>query len=177
MPGQKRYRILPLERPVWRAFQSVTQAWPQSILFGQAGFIILQRVCQRLAVVPRHPLRWVGRQFLGVPLQLGQIVERVGAAQLAGVDQAHEQVADLRPVQGPIEQGVLAVQNRPLQCSFDQIVIQRRPASRRNSVSAFQCRSRYVIALPRPEFGSVFRSANCASSQPCSLSISGPLCS
>ena len=45
VPGQKRYRILPLERPVWRAFQSVTQPWPQSILFGQAGSIILQRVC------------------------------------------------------------------------------------------------------------------------------------
>ena len=42
VPGQKRYRILPSERPVWRPFRSVTQPWPQWILFGHAGFIILQ---------------------------------------------------------------------------------------------------------------------------------------
>ena len=40
VPGQKRYRILPSEGPVWRAFRSVTQAWPQSFLFGHAGYII-----------------------------------------------------------------------------------------------------------------------------------------
>jgi hypothetical protein len=28
-----------------------------------------------------------------VPLQLGQIIERIGSVQLAGVDQTHEQVA------------------------------------------------------------------------------------
>jgi hypothetical protein len=46
--GQKRYRILPSERPVWRAFQNVTQAWPESILSGHAGFIILrpERACR-----------------------------------------------------------------------------------------------------------------------------------
>ena len=38
------------------------------------------RWLQRLAVVPRHPGCRVGCQFLGVPLQFGQIVERVGAA-------------------------------------------------------------------------------------------------
>src|SRR4051794_15290244 len=37
VPGQKRWRVLPLETPVWRAFQSVTQPWPHSILFGQEG--------------------------------------------------------------------------------------------------------------------------------------------
>ena len=42
VPGQKRYRILPLERPVWRPFRSVTPAWPQSILSGQAAPIILR---------------------------------------------------------------------------------------------------------------------------------------
>src|SRR6266496_2296668 len=47
------------------------------------------RRLQRLAVVPGHPLRGVGLQFPGMALQLRQIVERVGAAQLAGVDQRH----------------------------------------------------------------------------------------
>ena len=72
------------------------------------------------ALVPRHPLRRAGRQFLSVALQLGQIVEGVGAAQLTSVNQAHEQVAHLRPVQRPIEQGILPVKNRPLQRPFDE---------------------------------------------------------
>jgi hypothetical protein len=54
-------------------------------------------VCQPLAVVPRHPFRGMRRQFLGMPLQLRQRFERVGAAQLAGV--AHKRVADLGAVQ------------------------------------------------------------------------------
>src|ERR1022692_3413136 len=49
---------------------------------------------QRRTVVPGHPLRGSLLQFLRVPLQLVQIVERIGAIQLAGVDQAHEQIAD-----------------------------------------------------------------------------------
>jgi resolvase-like protein len=43
VPGQKRCRILPFERPVWRPLQSVTQPWPHSILFGQIAPIIRQR--------------------------------------------------------------------------------------------------------------------------------------
>jgi hypothetical protein len=42
-------------------------------------------------------------------LQLGKIVERVGAVELAGMDQAHIQIAHLRPVPGLIEQRVFAV--------------------------------------------------------------------
>jgi hypothetical protein len=51
----------------------------------------------------RHPLRRAGLQFLGVALQLDEVVEGVGAAQLTGVNQTHEPVAHLRPVQRPIE--------------------------------------------------------------------------
>jgi hypothetical protein len=43
-----------------------------------------------------------------VALQLDQVVEGVGSTQLAGVDQAHEQIADLRPVQGTVEEGILS---------------------------------------------------------------------
>lgn len=66
-----------------------------------------------------------GKPVLRVPLQFGQVVERVGVAQLAGVNQTHEQVAHLRPVQRPIKQGVLPMQNRPLQRSFTKVVVQR----------------------------------------------------
>ena len=45
------------------------------------------------------------------------------------------------------------------------------PAWRRNNVKDSQCRSRYMIAWPSPEFGSVLRSSSCASSQTCSWSF------
>ena len=56
-------------------------------------------------------------------LQLGKVVERIGAAQLTGMDQAHEKIARLRAVQGAIEQGILAMQHRTLQRAFAEIVV------------------------------------------------------
>ncbi len=49
-----------------------------------------------------------------MPLKLSQVVERVRAAQFAGVDQAHKQIPHLRAVARLVEQGVFAVQDRPL---------------------------------------------------------------
>jgi hypothetical protein len=43
-----------------------------------------------------------------VTLQLDQVVEGVGAAQLAGMDQAHELITDLRAMKGAIKQCVLS---------------------------------------------------------------------
>ena len=68
------------------------------------------------------------RQLQRVPLQLGQIVERVGAAQLAGVDQRHEQIAHLRAVQRPVEQRVLPMQHGTLQSPFADIIVERSAA-------------------------------------------------
>ena len=56
-------------------------------------------------------------------LKLDQVVEGVGAAQLAGVDQAHEQIPNLGAVQGAIVQGVLAMKNRSLQSPFYYVVV------------------------------------------------------
>ncbi len=153
-------------RPVLPAISECRSDHGRSRSFSaRQDFIILQPApASRGSSTASTPRGWP--PVPGVPLQLGQVVERVGAAQLAGVNQAHEQVAHLRPVQRPIEQCVLAVQHRPLQCPFDDVVVQRRPSlPQKQSSMAVQCRSRYVIALPSPEFGSVFRSANCASSQ------------
>ena len=58
-----------------------------------------------VAVVPRHPELGAGRKLVGVPLQLGQVVERVGLVQLARVDQAHEQVTDTSAVAGSCRTG------------------------------------------------------------------------
>ena len=69
----------------------------------------MHRPCQSLAIAPRHPFRGTGGQFHGVALQLDQVVEGVGATQLAGMDQAHKQITGLRSVESAIEQGVLSM--------------------------------------------------------------------
>jgi hypothetical protein len=52
-------------------------------------------------------LRGIRFQFVSVPLQVSEIVERIGAAEFGRVDQAHEQVADFRAIFGEIKQTVL----------------------------------------------------------------------
>src|SRR5262249_7795476 len=131
VPGQKRYRILTLGSPVWPSFRNVTQPWPQSILFGQAGSIILRgnrsfQLCQSLAVVPWHPSRRTPCQVRRMSLQLAQIVEWIGVIQLAGVNQAHKQVTDGGAVHRLVEKGVLAIENRFLQSPFYDVVVDRR---------------------------------------------------
>jgi hypothetical protein len=61
-------------------------------------------LCQRLAVVPRHPRCRVRGEFSGMPLQLREIVEGIGSVQLTGMDQTHEQIARLGSIQRSIEQ-------------------------------------------------------------------------
>ena len=56
---------------------------------------------------------------------MGEIVERVHLAQLAGVDQAHVHVADAGAVGGFIKQRILAMQDRLFQCSLADVVVQR----------------------------------------------------
>src|ERR1043166_6300616 len=110
-----------MKDPLSGHFSSDAPAWP-NLSFPAMKDSSYSRLLDRLAVVPRHPLGGLSRQFLSVPLQLGKIVERVGAAQLAGGNQAHEQGAHLRPVQGSVEQCVLPVKNGPLQCPFHDVV-------------------------------------------------------
>src|SRR5262245_1239317 len=102
-------------------------AWGQDL--DSAGVSRRRRprlVGQRFAVVPGHPPRGAGRDLVGVPLQLGQVVERVGLVQLAGVDQAQEQVADAGPVLRLVNQRMLAVQKDLLQGPLADVVVQQR---------------------------------------------------
>src|SRR5580658_2672535 len=78
---------------------------------------------QGFPVVPRHPLRGLRLHFLSMALQLDQVVEGVGVAQLTSVNQTHEQIAHIRPIQRPIKQGILPVKNGPLQRPFANVVI------------------------------------------------------
>ena len=52
-------------------------------LNGSGGSLARPCLLKGLAVVPRHPRRWGFRQLLGVFLQFGEVVERIGVAQLA----------------------------------------------------------------------------------------------
>ena len=76
-------------------------------------------------VIPGHPGLRLRRQLSGVPLQGREVIEWIDPAQLAGVDQAHEHVADMSPAGSLVEQGVLAMENRLLQRLLANIVIQR----------------------------------------------------
>lgn len=60
---------------------------------------------QCVAVVPWHPLRAL-LQLVGVPLQLGRIVERIGSVQLAGMDRTHERIADSGAIRRLLEECV-----------------------------------------------------------------------
>src|ERR1035437_3526092 len=110
-----------------------------------------------------------------MPLQLGQVVEGVGAAQFAGVDQAHEQVANAGPILGLVKQRVLAVQNRFLQCSFANVVVQRGSRLPQKQREPLPVLEQIPNRHSQTGLGSTFFSANWAVSQTCSLSITGPL--
>src|SRR6266550_327663 len=58
---------------------------------------------ERVSIVPGHPIWRVPEQFSAVSLQLGQVVERVSAAELAGIDETHEQIAHAGAVLSLIE--------------------------------------------------------------------------
>src|ERR1017187_7692941 len=79
-----------------------------------------------IPVAPRHPFPRAGSDLARMPEQLHQILERVHAVELAGVNQTHEQVAHLCPVQRAVEQSVLAVQHRQFQRPLADVVVQRR---------------------------------------------------
>ena len=61
-----------------------------------------------------------------MPLQLGEVVERIGPAEFAGVDQAHVQVADVGAVLRFVKQRILAVEDRLFQCPLADVIVQRR---------------------------------------------------
>ncbi len=122
-----RIRFCVLKGPFDGHFEVSPKHGRSWILSGQAGFILLRgggpgEPLQRLAVVSGHPFRRVLFQLFGLPLQLGEVVKGISSVQLAGMDQAHEQVTDFGAVQSLIEERVFAVQDRFLESSFDDII-------------------------------------------------------
>ena len=68
---------------------------------------------RRLEVIPGEPLSGVFEQLRGVLLKGSQVVERVDLVELAGMNEAHEEVPDVSSMFGSEEERVFAVQNRP----------------------------------------------------------------
>jgi hypothetical protein len=76
-------------------------------------------------VVPGQPSARLGKQRRGVFLQGGQVIEGIDLGEVAGVDEAHEQVTDIGAMFGFVKEGVVAVADRYLQCPFAEIIVQR----------------------------------------------------
>jgi len=87
----------------------------------RGGFVLMPG----RGIVPRHPLAGGGGHLAGVLLQFGEVVERIGAVEFAGVDEAHEQIAHAGTVLGLKEVCGFAVENDLLERAFADIVVQR----------------------------------------------------
>lgn len=74
-------------------------------------------------VVPRQPAVGSFSDLGRVALQLRQIIERIDAVELAGVNQAQIEIADLGSVLGLVEEAVLAQEDRFFQDSFTEIIM------------------------------------------------------
>ena len=64
--------------------------------------------------------------LVSVLLQLSQIDEDVHAGQAAGMDHAHEDIADIGTVLGLVEEAILAVEDGEFQGALDDIVVEGR---------------------------------------------------
>ena len=64
-------------------------------------------------------------------LQLSEIIKRFNAIEFTGMDQAHEQVSHASPVEGLIEVGVFAMQNRFFRARSQILLSKGAPGCRR----------------------------------------------
>jgi len=87
-----------------------------------------RRPRQRLTVIPGHPVLRPMDELLSVLLHLGQIVEGIGRAELAAVDEAYEEVAHAGTVFGLVEERSFAMKNGLLERPLADIIIQRCPS-------------------------------------------------
>lgn len=76
-------------------------------------------------IIPGHPCLGIFKYFGTVPLKIGDIVERVDIVELAGMDQAHEQITNVSSMLCFVKQGVFPMHDSPFEYLLTQIVIQR----------------------------------------------------
>jgi hypothetical protein len=56
----------------------------------------------------------LGGQLSGVSLQFGQVIEGIYVVELAGLDEAHEHVANVGTIEGLVEQRIFSMKDRSL---------------------------------------------------------------
>ena len=77
-------------------------------------------------VIPGHPVAGVLEDGSGIFLKGHQVVERIDAPQIAGVNQAHEHITDERAVFGLVEERVFPVEDGLFQGLLTDVVVQGR---------------------------------------------------
>jgi len=117
---------------------------------------------ERVAVVPGHPLPRLRFELGWVALELDEVVEGIDLGQFGGVDQAHEQVADIGAVLGLIEQGVLAVQDGLLEHPFTDIIVERGAGLAQEQRELRPVLAQVLTAPPSVELGSTLRCSSCS---------------
>jgi hypothetical protein len=81
-------------------------------------------VRRRTLVFPGHPLGGSGGHLLAAAQERDQVIERLDVVEFGGVDQAHEDVADVRTVERLVEERVLSAKDGLLQQSpFATVVV------------------------------------------------------
>ena len=75
-----------------------------------------------MEIIPRQPLPGVCFHVVGMTLEGGQVVKRIGAIEPTGMDDAHEEVSHPGTVLRFVTQGVFAVQDGHLQSPFADVM-------------------------------------------------------
>ena len=99
--------------------------------------------------------------------------EGLDRIELAGVDERHEEIPDLRAVGRLVEECVFPMKDRFLQSPLDKYCCQAARPVRAGTASTGSSASQVRIAWPRLELGSTRWSASCAVSHPWSPSAPG----
>ena len=97
-------------------------------------------------VIPREPILGIGFYRFRVRGESQQVVEGIDAVEVAGVDYAHEAVADFRPMDRLVEKAVFAMQDRALYGLLANVMpppdLCRVQKLERQHSELFSCRSR-----------------------------------
>ena len=87
----------------------------------------LDRIRHCLLVIPGEPAFGVFKELRGVFLKGRQVMKGVDAVEGASVNEAHEQIPDVSPVLGFIEQRIFPMLDRPLKNLLTKVVVQWGP--------------------------------------------------
>lgn len=74
-------------------------------------------------VIPREPPLGMSSNLAGIFLECDEVVEGIGPGELAGVNEAHEHVADVSAMLGAKVEAVFPVEDGPFERPFTDIIV------------------------------------------------------